>query len=79
MAAFLSAAMRHAGVGGAGLQLGALLGVLAIYFAFNKPINDRLFSEAALSDESVGKLLRRWAAWHWARVALGLVAFVAAS
>jgi hypothetical protein len=61
------------------VQLGALLGVLGVYFGFNKPINDQIFADGALPEARVRTLLRRWAAWHWVRVGLGLVAFVAAS
>ena len=72
------AILRDAAVATAGLQVAALLAVLAIYFAGNKPINDRLVSDAELSDTRVKGLLRRWAVFHWVRVGLGLVAFAAA-
>jgi len=85
MAASLSALARQllpiahpAGFPAAALQLAALAGVLVVYFAFNKPINDRLFSDEVLSEMGVGSLLGRWALWHWVRVGLGFVAFVAA-
>jgi hypothetical protein len=55
----------------------ATAGVVAITVAVNEPANHELERED-LDDERTAALLRRWARWHDARVALGLVASAAA-
>ena len=53
------------------------VGVVGVTVAVNEPAN-RKFANEQLSDEETATLLARWALWHDVRVALGLVAGVAA-
>ena len=57
---------------------GATAGVIAITVGVNEPANHR-FTDGTLSDPETTDLLRRWARWHHARVALGLAAATAAT
>jgi Domain of unknown function (DUF1772) len=68
------AAIEGTSVTAAAIHAAGLLGVLGVYFACNKPINDLLFAGTGLADGKVADLRRRWAVWHWVRVGLGLVA-----
>ena len=52
-------------------------GVVAVTVAVNEPANRKLASEE-LGDEETAMLLARWARWHDVRVALGLIAALAA-
>ena len=56
----------------------ATAGVVAITLAVNEPVNHR-FTGGALTDAETGKLLRQWDSWHRVRVALGVLATVAAT
>jgi hypothetical protein len=65
--------------GRAALGLAALLalGVLAPFPAYFQRVNAS-FAAATIADAAVPGELARWAAWHWARTAIGTAAFVAA-
>ncbi len=56
----------------------ATAGVVAITLAVNEPANHR-FTGGALTDAETEKLLRQWDSWHRVRVALGVLATVAAT
>ena len=56
----------------------ATAGVIAITVAVNEPANHR-FTGGALTDTETEELLRRWDSWHRIRVALGVLATVAAT
>ncbi|MGR6967673.1 anthrone oxygenase family protein [Geodermatophilus sp. URMC 61] len=56
----------------------ATLGVVAVTVAVNEPANAR-FTGGALTDTGTRDLLGTWARWHHLRVALGIVAAVAAA
>ncbi len=56
----------------------ATAGVVAITLAVNEPANHR-FTGGALTDAETADLLRHWDSWHRARVALGVLATVAAT
>jgi hypothetical protein len=51
--------------------------VVAITVGINEPANAK-FAQLDFDDAQTSELLRRWARWHDARVALGLVATAAA-
>ena len=53
-------------------------GVVAITVTVNEPANEK-FASGQLGDDETAALLARWARWHDVRVALGLVAAVAAA
>jgi hypothetical protein len=56
----------------------ATAGVVAITLAVNEPANSR-FTGGTLTDAETEELLRRWDSWHRVRVALGVLATVAAT
>ena len=56
----------------------ATAGVVAITLAVNEPANHR-FTGGTLTDAETEELLRRWGSWHRVRVALGVLATVAAT
>jgi uncharacterized membrane protein len=56
----------------------ATVGVVAITVSVNEPANERFWSEAPMTDEETAQQLARWARWHDVRVALGVVAVLAA-
>src|SRR5437870_8683571 len=56
----------------------AAAGVVAVTLLVNEPANQRFAGPVYLSDADTVALLGRWRRWHWLRVGLGLVAFVAA-
>ncbi len=56
----------------------AMAGVIGITATVNEPANHQ-FTAGTLTDTETTRLLGRWARWHHVRVALGLVAAVAAS
>ena len=61
------------------LAAAAAAGVVAVTLLVNEPANRRFAAPAYyMSDADTVALLGRWRRWHWLRVALGLVAFVAA-
>jgi len=61
------------------LAVAAAAGVVAITMLVNEPANRRFAHPAYyLSDADTVALLGRWRRWHWVRMALGLVAFIAA-
>ncbi len=49
--------------------------MLCIYFIYFKAANES-FESGSVGVEGVAKELRRWAAWHWLRVVIGLIAFL---
>ena len=51
-----------------------MLILLAIYFAYFKGANES-FKSGSVGVERLSDELARWAAWHWLRVTLGLIAF----
>jgi len=55
---------------------GAVAAVLAITIFVNEGLSAR-FAAGALPDADRARLLTTWVAWHWARVGLGVIAFVA--
>lgn len=57
---------------------GAAVGVVTITVAVNEPANHR-FTSGAITDEETADLLARWSRWHDARVALGVIAALAAA
>ena len=57
---------------------GATVGVVSITVAVNEPANHR-FTSGTITDEETADLLSRWSRWHDVRVALGVVAAVAAA
>jgi len=57
---------------------GANAGVIAITVMVNEPANHQ-FTTAGLTDAQTSDLLDRWARWHRVRVALGVIATVAAT
>jgi zinc transporter ZupT len=57
---------------------GAAVSVVAITVTVNEPANEK-FAQLDFGDAETETLLRRWARWHDARVALGLVAAGAAA
>jgi hypothetical protein len=56
----------------------ATVGVVAVTVTVNEPANAR-FTGGALTDAETRDLLGTWARWHHLRVALGIVATVAAA
>ncbi len=59
--------------------LSAMVALLAgmmfcTYFVYFKGANES-FETRSIGVEAVANELRRWAAWHWLRVAIGLIAF----
>jgi len=78
LAVLVLAVVQGRSFGAALVHAAGLVGVLAVYYAGNKPINDRLFVSPPAPDDSLARLRRRWAVWHWIRVGLGLVALGAA-
>lgn len=64
---------------GSKLAATATAGVVAITLAVNEPLNERFWSDEPMTDEETTDALERWARWHDARVALGLVAVAAAA
>ncbi|TMA38163.1 MAG: DUF1772 domain-containing protein [Deltaproteobacteria bacterium] len=80
-AAMGAAAGAWLAVGGrwSSLAAAAAAGVVAVTLLVNEPANRRFAAPAYyMSDADTVALLGRWRRWHWVRVALGLVAFVAA-
>jgi Anthrone oxygenase len=55
----------------------SVMGVMVTYPIFFAATNEA-FERGGLSDSAVRALLDRWAAWHWFRTGLGIVAFFAA-
>jgi MFS family permease len=53
------------------------IGVMVTYPIFFAGTNEA-FVRGGLSDSAVRSLLDRWATWHWIRMGLGIVGFVAA-
>jgi MFS family permease len=53
------------------------IGVMATYPIFFAGVNEA-FVRGGLSDSAVRSMLDRWATWHWIRLGLGIVGFVAA-
>ncbi len=51
--------------------------IVSTFFLYFKAANTR-FSEARISTRDVPAALARWAAWHWSRTLLSLVALAAA-
>lgn len=51
--------------------------MVVLYFLYFKQANAS-FAAASLSAGELSRELMRWAAWHWARVVIGVVAFGAA-
>jgi len=62
----------------AALAAAGAAGVAAVTLLVNEPANRRFAGPVYLSDADTVALLGRWRRWHWLRVGLGLVAFVAA-
>ena len=62
-----------------GLLVAALsaIGVMVTYPIFFAGTN-KSFVRGGLSDSTVRSLLDRWATWHWIRMGLGAVGFIAA-
>ena len=56
----------------------ASAGVVGVTVLVNEPANRRFAGPVYLSDADTVALLGRWRRWHWLRVGLGLLAFVAA-
>jgi len=56
----------------------ATVGVVAVTVTVNEPANHR-FTGGSLTDAETADLLASWARWHHLRVALGIVATVAAA
>jgi len=56
----------------------ASAGVVGVTVLVNEPANRRFAGPVYLSDADTVALLGRWRRWHWLRVGLGLIAFVAA-
>lgn len=50
--------------------------MLAIYFHYFQSANER-FKTGSVGADGLATELERWAKWHWLRVALGLLAFIA--
>jgi len=50
--------------------------MLAIYFAYFKGANES-FASGSVGVEGLSEELENWAKWHWVRVMLGIVAFIA--
>lgn len=61
----------------AAVAAAASAGVVAITVGINEPANAK-FVQPDFDDAQTTELLRRWARWHDARVALGLLATAAA-
>lgn len=51
--------------------------IVVLYFLYFKRANAS-FAAASLSADELSAELARWAAWHWARVIIGVCAFAAA-
>jgi len=62
------------------VDLSAMVALLAgmmffTYFVYFKAANES-FETGSVGVEKVPDELRRWAAWHWLRVVIGLIAFI---
>jgi hypothetical protein len=64
---------------GSKLAAAATGSVVAITVAVNEPANERFWSDEPMTDDETTRMLARWARWHDARVALGVVAVLAAA
>jgi len=68
--------------GGGGSGLLATSAVLAVLVLTAFPVYfqraNASFAQATIATADVGTELRRWASWHWVRVALAVAAFVLA-
>ena len=64
---------------GSKLAAAATAGVVGITVAVNEPLNERFWSAEPMTDHEMTAALARWARWHDLRVALGVVAVVAAA
>jgi hypothetical protein len=60
------------------LAAGSSLAVLAAFPLYFQRVNAS-FTAATIATAAVPDELRRWAAWHWVRVALAVLAFLAAA
>ena len=76
--AAVQVARGHCGGAASVAAAAATAGVIAITVTVSEPANHR-FTGGGLTDEETTDLLRTWARWHHVRVALGLVATVAAT
>jgi hypothetical protein len=78
--AFAAAWLRAGGpgAGAAWTAAAGALGVVGVTLAVNERANARFLATPAPGDGEVRALLARWAAWHWVRIASGLVATWAA-
>jgi uncharacterized membrane protein len=56
----------------------AAAGVAGVTVAVNEPLNERFASTASMTGDEVAHGLARWRRWHHARIALGVVATLAA-
>jgi hypothetical protein len=57
----------------------ATAGVVAVTVAVNEPANERFWSDEPMTDDETTRMLARWSRGHDLRVALGVVAVVAAT
>ena len=57
-----------------GASTGLTLALLASFPLYFKQANAQ-FADGGLDLDKVGPELKRWAAWHWARTVLAIVAF----
>jgi hypothetical protein len=64
---------------GSKLAAAATVGVVGITLAVNEPLNERFWADDLMTDDEISAALDRWTGWHNARVALGVVAIVAAA
>lgn len=64
---------------GSATAAAAAVGVVAITVTVNEPANERFWSDEPMSDDDTTALLHTWTRWHDVRVALGVVAAVAAA
>ena len=76
-AAIILRARRRQGAGSMGMAAALSLAVLLTFPMYFRDVN-LSFEHATIAPEQVPAELTRWAAWHWARTAIAIAAFVAA-
>jgi hypothetical protein len=77
VAAFTSVTWGHSGRLASVVAAALALVILSTYFLYFQRANAS-FAEAGVSHENLPAELARWAAWHWFRTVIGLMALVCA-
>ena len=78
VAATVARAANEEDVRASSVAAAGAVGVVGVTVTVNEPANHR-FTSGELGDEETTTLLARWARWHDVRVALGVIAAVAAA